>query len=110
MLERVAPGWTAELAYRLVPDLTTWRLTGPAGAARFAKVATGDRRRFPTLRGESERMVWGAPYLPVPEVVAREAGARVAHRQGRGGPGLTGGNGYRLGDTAGRMECASPTT
>jgi kanamycin kinase len=72
VLERVAPGWMAELAYRLVPDLTTWRLTGPAGTARFAKVATGDRRRFPTLRGESERMVWAAPYLPVPEVVALE--------------------------------------
>lgn len=70
MLDRVAPGWTAELAYRLVPDLTTWRLTDPAGEVRFAKVATGDRNRYPTLRGESKRMVWAAPYLPVPEVVA----------------------------------------
>jgi kanamycin kinase len=70
VLQRVAPGWTAELAYRLVPDLTTWRLTDPAGVVRFAKVATGDRGCYPTLRGESERMVWAAPYLPVPEVVA----------------------------------------
>jgi kanamycin kinase len=72
VLELVAPGWTPEFAYRLVPDLTTWRLTGPSGSVRFAKVATGDRSRHPTLRGESERMVWAAPYLPVPEVVALE--------------------------------------
>ena len=72
MLGRVAPGWTAELAYRLIPDLTTWRLTDPAGEVRFAKVATGDRGCYPTLRGEAERMVWAAPYLPVPEVVALE--------------------------------------
>jgi kanamycin kinase len=73
-LERVAPGWTAALAYRLFPDLTTWRLTGPDGSVRFAKLATGDlgRRRYPTLRGESERMTWAAPYLPVPVVVALE--------------------------------------
>jgi kanamycin kinase len=71
-LEQVAPGWTATLAYRLVPGLTTWRLTGPAGSVRFAKVATGDHGRYPTLRGEYERMVWAAPYLAVPEVVALE--------------------------------------
>ena len=70
-LEQVAPGWSATLAYRLVPGLTTWRLTNLAGSVRFAKVATGGRGgRHPTLRGESERMVWAAPYLPVPEVVA----------------------------------------
>src|SRR5580698_2708067 len=56
-------------AYRLVPHLTTWRLTGPDGAVRFAKVARGGDR-YPTLRGESERMIWAAPYLPVPVVVA----------------------------------------
>ena len=66
------PGWSATLAYQLVPDLTTWRLTGPDGAVRFAKVATAGSARYPTLRGESERMVWAAPYLPVPEVVALE--------------------------------------
>lgn len=71
-LEQVAPGWTATLAYRLVPDLTTWRLADPAGSVRFAKVATGNCDRYPTLRGESERMVWAAPYLPVPRVVALE--------------------------------------
>ena len=38
---------------------------------RFAKVDTADGR-YPTLRAESERMVWAAPYLPVPEVVACE--------------------------------------
>jgi kanamycin kinase len=68
-LAEVAPGWTASLAYRLVPDLTTWRLTGPTGAVRFAKVAAASER-YPTLRHESERMVWAAPYLPVPTVVA----------------------------------------
>lgn len=72
VLALVAPGWTAELAYRLLAGVTTWRLTSPDGRARFAKVATGDRGRYPTLRGESERMVWAAPYLPVPEVVALE--------------------------------------
>ncbi len=70
-LEQIAPGWKATLAYRLVPHLTTWRLTGPDGAVRFAKVARAGSR-FPTLRGEAERMVWAAPYLPVPVVVALE--------------------------------------
>jgi kanamycin kinase len=68
-LDHVAPGWTATLAYRLVPHLTTWRLTGPDGTVRFAKVATGGDR-YPSLRAECERMVWAAPYLPVPVVVA----------------------------------------
>jgi hypothetical protein len=57
--DQVAPGWSATLVWRLVPHLTTWRLTGPDGAVRFAKVARGDDR-YPTLRGESERMVWAA--------------------------------------------------
>jgi kanamycin kinase len=70
-LARIAPGWTATLAYRLVPSLTTWRLAGPDGAVRFAKVSTGGARH-PTLRGEAERMVWAAAYLPVPVVVVVE--------------------------------------
>ena len=70
-LEQIAPGWAATLAYRLVPHLTTWRLTGPDGAVRFAKVARGGAR-YPTLRGESERMIWADAYLPVPVVVALE--------------------------------------
>ena len=37
---------------------------------RFAKVDT--EGRYPTLRGESERMVWAAAYLPVPTVVTLE--------------------------------------
>jgi kanamycin kinase len=58
------------LAYRLVPDVTTWRLTHPDGSVRFAKIDTaGD---FPTLPDEAARMVWAAPYLPVPTVVASE--------------------------------------
>ena len=69
-LARLAPGWVPSLAYQLVADVTTWRLQGPDGAVRFAKV---DRAgRFPTLPGEAERMVWAAPYLPVPRVVACE--------------------------------------
>jgi kanamycin kinase len=77
-LDQVAPGWSATLAYRLVAELTTWRLTGPGGAVRFAKVDTAAKdaspgaHRYPTLRGESERMVWAAPYVPVPKVVALE--------------------------------------
>ena len=67
-LARLAPGWTATLAYRLVPGLTTWRLTAPDGSVRFAKIDTTGR--YPTLGGESERMIWAAPYLPVPTVVA----------------------------------------
>ena len=70
-LDQVAPGWSATLVYRLVPHLTTWRLAGPDGAVRFAKVARGGDR-YPTLRGESERMVWAAAYLPVPVVVGLE--------------------------------------
>jgi kanamycin kinase len=69
-LERLAPGWTAALAYQLVPGVTTWRLSGPDGSVRFAKVDTAGR--FPTLRDESERMVWAAAYLPVPRVVVLE--------------------------------------
>jgi kanamycin kinase len=71
VLEQVAPGWTASLAYRLVPDLTTWRLIGPEREVRFAKVATGAAWSS-TLRHESERTIWAAPYLPVPVVVALE--------------------------------------
>ncbi len=69
-LARIAPGWEPSLAYRLVPEVTTWRLVGPGGAVRFAKV---DRAgRYPTLRGEAERMAWAAPFLRVPRVVACE--------------------------------------
>ncbi len=70
-LELLAPGWSAVLAYRLVPWLTTWRLTGPTGRVRYAKVHTGGTR-FPTLREEAERMTWAAPHLSVPVVVALE--------------------------------------
>jgi kanamycin kinase len=66
----LAPGWTAELAYRLVPHLTTWRLSGPDGAIRYAKVDT--EGGYPTLRHERDRMVWAIAYLPVPRVVAFE--------------------------------------
>jgi kanamycin kinase len=69
-LERLAPGWTPTLAYRLAPGGTTWQLTAPDGLVRFAKVDT--EGRHPTLRAESERMIWAAAYLPVPEVVALE--------------------------------------
>jgi kanamycin kinase len=69
-LARVAPGWSAELAYRLVSGLTTWRLQGPDGAVRFAKVDTAGA--YPSLRAESERMIWAVAYLPVPIVVALE--------------------------------------
>jgi hypothetical protein len=69
-LDQVAPGWSARWPTGSFPDLTTWRLTGPDGAVRFAKVASAGADRYPTLRGEAERMVWAAPYLPVPKVVA----------------------------------------
>jgi kanamycin kinase len=69
-LDHLAPGWTATLAYRLIPELTTWRLTHPDGSVRYAKVDTGGR--YPSLKGEAERMVWAAAYLPVPVVVALE--------------------------------------
>jgi len=71
VLTRLAPEWSATLAYRLVPHLTTWRLTHPDGSVRFAKVDTGERR-YPTLAAEAERMVWAAAYLPVPVVVTLE--------------------------------------
>jgi kanamycin kinase len=67
ILQQVAPGWWAELAYTLVPEVTTWRLHGPDGALRFAKVDTAGR--YPTLRSEADRMVWAAAYLPVPRIV-----------------------------------------
>jgi kanamycin kinase len=68
VLAELAPGWTATLAYQLIPELTTWRLEHGDGRVRFAKVDTAGR--FPPLRGEAERMVWAAAYLPVPDVVS----------------------------------------
>ena len=53
-----------------MPGITTWRLTGPDGSVRYAKVDT--EGCYPTLRGESERMIWAVAYLPVPTVVALE--------------------------------------
>lgn len=66
-LSTLAPDWVPTLAYQLIPELTTWRLSHPDGRVRFAKVATTSA--YPTLVGEAERMVWAAPYLPVPTVV-----------------------------------------
>lgn len=63
----MAPGWVASLAYQLLSEVTTWRLDHPDGRVRYAKVDTAGR--YPTLRGEAERMVWAAAYLPVPRVV-----------------------------------------
>jgi kanamycin kinase len=64
------PGWQPTLAYQLMPEVTTWRLTHPDGRVRFAKISAC--RGYPTLAGEAERMVWAAAYLPVPTVVAVE--------------------------------------
>ncbi|MGP0031099.1 MAG: phosphotransferase [Acidimicrobiales bacterium] len=72
LVARVAPEWTATLAYQLVPHVTTWRLAHPDGRVRFAKVAADGA--YPSVSGEAERMVWAAPYLPVPAVVALERG------------------------------------
>ena len=69
-LARIAPGWSAELAYQLVAGLSTWRLRGPEGTVRFAKVDTAGA--YPSLRAEAERMIWAVAYLPVPTVVALE--------------------------------------
>jgi kanamycin kinase len=78
----LAPGWRATLAYQLVPEVTTWRLTNPDGRVRFAKISTCPD--YPTLAGEAERMVWAAAYLPVPTVVAIEevAGGTVLITEG----------------------------
>jgi kanamycin kinase len=88
-LALVAPGWTPELAYRLVAGLTTWRLRGPDGAVRFAKVDTTGA--YPSLRAESERMVWAVAYLPVPVVVALEefGGTTVLLTEALPGPDAT---------------------
>jgi kanamycin kinase len=69
-LARVAPGWNPELAYRLVPGVTTWRLHGPGGAVRYAKIDT--EGRYPGLEREAERMRWARQWLPVPDVVSLE--------------------------------------
>ncbi len=66
-LREAAPEWEFELAYQLIPSITTWRLRHPDGRVRFAKVDSAGC--FPTLRAEAEHMVWAAPYLPVPVVV-----------------------------------------
>jgi kanamycin kinase len=64
------------LAYRLVPDVTTWRLTRSDRSVRFAKIDTAGG--FPTLADEADRMVWASAYLPVPAVVAMEQVDEVA--------------------------------
>jgi kanamycin kinase len=66
----LAPEWIPALAYCLLPEVTTWRLTHPDGSMRFAKVDTAGA--FPTLTAEAERMIWASAYLPVPPVVALE--------------------------------------
>ncbi len=70
LLAALAPEWHPSLAYCLIPQLTTWRLTHPDGSVRFAKVDTAGA--YPTLAAEAERMVWASAYLPVPPVVALE--------------------------------------
>jgi kanamycin kinase len=73
------------LAYQLVPEVTTWRLTHAGGKVRFAKVDTAGA--YPSLRAEAERMIWAAAYLPVPHVVALEevGGATVLITEALGG-------------------------
>jgi kanamycin kinase len=85
VLAELAPGWHAALAYQLVPSLATWRLEHPDGSVRFAKVDQAGR--YPTLRAESERMIWAAPYLPVPKVVelAERDGVTVLLTEGLAG-------------------------
>ena len=69
------PGWAAALAYQLAPWLSTWRLTGPDGAVRFAKVDT--EGRYPTLRGRVRADDLGRPLPPGSRGGrARAAGAR----------------------------------
>jgi kanamycin kinase len=69
-LTQLLPGWSASLAYQLIPEVTTWKMSHPDGSVRFAKV---DRAGlYPSLTAESERMVWAVAYLPVPNVVALE--------------------------------------
>jgi kanamycin kinase len=70
LLATLAPDWSPALAYCLIPQVTTWRLTHPDGSVRFAKVDTAGA--YPTLLAEAERMIWASAYLPVPRVVALE--------------------------------------
>jgi kanamycin kinase len=70
VLREVAPGWQPTLAYQLVPEVTTWRLTHPDGSVRFAKVTTGET--FPSLADEAARLRWAVAHLPVPAVVSLE--------------------------------------
>jgi kanamycin kinase len=70
LLAELAPGWQPTLAWQIVPEVTTWRLTHPDGSVRFAKVTTGER--FPSLADESARLRWASAHLPVPRVVTLE--------------------------------------
>ncbi|HEY1652507.1 MAG TPA: aminoglycoside 3'-phosphotransferase [Acidimicrobiales bacterium] len=73
-LAELAPGFVPTLASRPDADagaITTWRLDGPGGVARFAKVAPAGHAV--PLRREAERAIWAAAYLPVPRVLALEA-------------------------------------
>jgi kanamycin kinase len=67
VLAEIAPEWSATLAYQQFPDVSTWRLVHRDGRTRFAKVDVAGC--YPTLRDETDRMIWAAAYLPVPKVV-----------------------------------------
>ncbi|HEX9710993.1 MAG TPA: APH(3') family aminoglycoside O-phosphotransferase [Actinomycetota bacterium] len=59
-------GWDCELAWSLVPQAATWRLTR-GSEARYVKVARVGRE--PSLPAERVRLEWAAGRLPVPTVL-----------------------------------------
>jgi kanamycin kinase len=102
LLSKLTPGWSATLAYQLVPAVRTWRLTHPDGRVRFAKEDTAGEH--PTLVGEAERMVWAAPYLPVPVVVALEQTEGCTILITEALPGLDGTDSHWDGDVPGLVR------
>jgi kanamycin kinase len=60
-------GWERGVAWRLVPEVVTWRLRSPRGEVRYLKVSRLGQEL--ALGEERRRMEWAAPYLPVPAVL-----------------------------------------
>lgn len=67
-------GWDAELAWSIVPQAATWRMTNDA-EIRFVKTAIAGRS--PDLAAERARLGWAVGRLPVPRVLDSGTGDGV---------------------------------
>lgn len=68
--------WAREVVWRNEAGGVTYRLVGPAGEVRFAKVAPRDME--PSIEDEVRRLRWAFDHLPVPRVIAAGEDGDVA--------------------------------